>query len=117
MSILLLTLLACTADKIEEEKAKTEQFANDTSVLITQPTNGEVVEANFVLQYEAGVDISTLEFHVDNEYVNDLDSRQNSTSVSLEAGNHKISIIGPDQNDVWLSNPQSPSQLMLEPPG
>ena len=101
MSTLLLTFLACTQDKVVEEDK--DQFANETSVLITQPTNGDVVESSFVLQYEAGVDVATLEFHVDNEHVSDLDITQESTPITLDAGNHKLSLIGLDKNDAWLS--------------
>lgn len=101
MPLLLLTLFGCMQDKDSEEESN--QFANDASIQIISPTNGDVVETNFMLQYKAGTDVATLELHVDNEYVLDLNLSQNSSSITLDAGNHKLSLVGLDQNDTWLS--------------
>ena len=100
MSVLLFTLFGCTNDTSDKD---TDQFANDSSIRITEPSNGDVLDAEFVLKYEAGADIETLELELDDEAYSNLDITEDSTTLTLDAGSHKISIIGFDEDSTWLS--------------
>ena len=100
MSVLLFTLFGCTNDTSDKD---TDQFANDSSIRITEPNNGDVLDAEFVLKYEAGADIETLKLELDNEAYSHLDITEDSTTLTLDAGSHKISIIGFDEDSTWLS--------------
>lgn len=97
---------ACSQDKKEDNLAvedDTDNFAQDTSVLISSPTNGAIVEDSFFLQYTAGVDVATLELQIDDQFSTNLDISAHETLIHLDIGAHKLGLIGLDTEGNWLS--------------
>ena len=98
---LLFMVAACNTEKEIDPNDDQDQFISNTSVRITQPENGAIVESSFYLQYEAGSDIDTLELWIDGSLSSTLDKTKNETLVNLEEGPHSLSLksLG-DDNDL-----------------
>ena len=88
----------CQDEKSPNTVDDQDQFISDTSVRITQPQNGAIVEDSFYLQYEAGQDIAHLEFWLDGAFSTTLDKSATETLVHLTEGPHTLAVKSLDSN-------------------
>lgn len=88
-------------------KAPNEDFMNDTTVRMISPANGDSIEGDVVVQYEAGEAVHALQIEVDGiAYATSFlraEGGQGEVVVNLRTGRRALSLIGLDESGAELS--------------
>jgi hypothetical protein len=98
-----LLLFSCTYNKnyLEEHN---DNFATDTSIKITTPSNGDIVENTFTLVYESGGDVDHAILNVNDEQVEKIsDPSIGMIEVTLADGSSTLQLIAMDSQNNQLS--------------
>lgn len=110
--ILLSLLIACQSSLTDgktrdgDPDEPEDNFGGRTSVRIVSPSAGDTVGTPFVLEWEAGEDIASLEVLVDSALVLEPFDATTSGSVEIDAeeGHYPIQIIALDEDGTQLSD-------------
>lgn len=99
--LLNLLFIGCTNGTVENEK---DNFANDSSIQITSPNNGAVVDNTFTIEYETGTDVDHAEILVNNQLLQEITNiSSGSLEITIEDGSSTITLIAFDNENVQLS--------------
>jgi hypothetical protein len=109
---LLLLIIVGTCAAAETTTTVSADFPRNDRVRVTSPSNGDVVEPSFVLQYIAGIDVSLVVLDVDGvTHVVDVAAAKNHSDsdqtrdvlLSIESGRHRLKLMGLNSDAVVLS--------------
>ena len=87
-------MFGCTQNAKQEQNTGTDNFINNSSVRISYPSNGAVVDASFTLEYEVGESIQSVELEANGNVVTSQTNLSGQLEVSLETGNTTLNLRG-----------------------